>query len=162
MTGEPEFTHLDEEGRPRMVDVTGKADTARRAVAEGHIRMSVECLEAIETRSTAKGDVLQVARIAAITGGKRTGELIPLCHMLPGASLVVDLVADRDLPGVRIRTEASVAGPTGVEMEALTAAAIGLLTVYDMVKSIDRTMEIGGVRLLSKSGGRSSDWRAEG
>ncbi len=161
MTEERKLTHLDEHGQARMVDVTEKPSTARRAVAEGHIRMSRECLALIESGDAPKGDVLQTARIAAIGGGKRTGELIPLCHVLPGASITVDLETDRDLPGVRIRAVATVSGQTGVEMEALMAVTLGLLTVYDMAKAVDRSMQIGGIRLLSKSGGRSGDWKAE-
>ena len=156
----PHLTHVDEDGHPRMVDVTGKAETSRTAVAEGHVRMTSEALDAIATGRTPKGDVLQVARIAAITGGKKTSDLIPLCHALPGMSLSVDVEPDPALPGVRIRVEARVAGQTGVEMEALTVVTIGLVTVYDMVKAIDRTMRIGGIRLLSKTGGASGDWTA--
>lgn len=157
----PPLTHMDEQGRPRMVDVTEKAETRRTASAEGWIRMDPEAFDAIRSRQTAKGDVLQVARIAAITGGKRTSDLIPLCHALPGVSLTVEVTSDPDLPGVRIEAEAKVSGQTGVEMEALTAVSIGLLTVYDMVKALDRGMEIGGVRLLSKTGGKSGSWSAE-
>lgn len=160
MRDESRLTHLDDQGRPRMVDVSDKANTVRTAVAEGHIRMASEALDAIASGRTPKGDVLQVARIAAITGGKRTSDLIPLCHGLPGVSLSVDVESDPDLPGVRVRATARVTGQTGVEMEAITAVTLGLVTVYDMVKSLDRTMEIGGIRLLSKAGGKSGDWSA--
>jgi cyclic pyranopterin monophosphate synthase len=162
MSGEaPKLTHIDEEGSPRMVDVTAKDDTKRIAVAEGHITMSDVAFAAIRSGSTPKGDVLQVARIAAITGGKRTSDLIPLCHALPGVSMIVDVQQDADLPGVRIRAEARVSGQTGVEMEAIMAVSIGLVTVYDMVKAVDRRMEIGGIGLLSKSGGKSGPWSAQ-
>lgn len=154
------LTHLDEQGRPRMVDVTEKEESRRTAVARGEILMSAEALEAIRSGHTPKGEVLQVARIAGIQAGKRTGELIPLCHLLPGASIAVDLTADPDLPGVRVEARATIAAQTGVEMEALTAASVALLTVYDMVKAMDRGMVIRGVRLVDKAGGRSGDWKA--
>lgn len=155
------LTHLDAQGRPRMVDVTGKEETHRKAVAEGAIRMAPETLAAIQAGSTPKGDVLQVAQVAGIQGGKRAGELIPLCHVLPGASLSVYLDPDPELPGVRVRAEAEVRGQTGVEMEALTAASISLLTIYDMAKAMDRGMVLEGIRLVSKAGGRSGDWSRE-
>lgn len=141
-----------------MVDVSGKAGTRRRAAAEGAIRMAPATLSAILEGRTPKGDVLQVARIAGIQAGKRTGDLIPLCHMLPGASVAVDLWEDSTLPGIRVRAEASVEGQTGVEMEALTAASVALLTVYDMAKALDRGMSLEGIRLLEKEGGRSGSW----
>ena len=153
-----DLTHLDESGQARMVDVTGKTVTSRRAVAEGCIRMSQKAFEALERGDNKKGDALQVARIAAIMGGKKTSEWIPLCHPLPGLSLSVDVTTDAALPGVRISAEAKVAGPTGVEMEAITAVSAGLVTVYDMVKALDRSMEIGEIRLVSKTGGKSGDW----
>jgi len=155
---EPSLTHLDSDGRPRMVDVSEKEDTRRRAVAEGAIRMAPETLRAIEERRTPKGDVLQVAQIAGIQAGKRSAELIPLCHVLPGASLAVNLEADPDLPGVRVWAEARIKGQTGVEMEALTAASVALLTVYDMAKAMDRGMVIEGIRLVTKEGGKSGRW----
>ncbi len=124
-------------------------------MAEGWIRMAPETLAAIQEGGTSKGEVLQVARLAGIQAGKKTGDLIPLCHLLPAVSLVVDVVADPDLPGVRVRATASLRGQTGVEMEALTATAVALLTVYDMVKSMDRGMVMEGIRLVSKEGGRS-------
>ncbi len=157
-----ELTHLDESGRPRMVDVTDKAVTARSAIAEGRIRMSPETLAAIEENRTEKGDVLQVARLGGIMGGKRTGELIPLCHVLPATSIGVELVPDPDLPGIRATAAARVSGSTGVEMEALTAVTLALLTVYDMAKSLDRGMTIEGVRLVRKEGGRSGVWQVSG
>jgi cyclic pyranopterin monophosphate synthase len=156
------LTHVDAEGRPRMVNVTEKDHTERLALAEGQIRMSREAFDAIRSGTTPKGDVLQVAQIAAITGGKRTSDLIPLCHALPGVSLTVDVEPDPDLPGVRIQAEARVSGQTGVEMEAITAVSIGLVTVYDMVKAVDRGMVISGIRLVSKAGGKSGSWSAEG
>ncbi len=155
------LTHLDSEGNPRMVDVSGKVRSDRMAVAEGRIRMSAETLAAIRGGSVHKGDVLQVARLAGIMAGKRTADLIPLCHMLPGASIAVDLELDDALPGIVVRAEARVAGQTGVEMEALTAVSVGLLTVYDMAKSLDRGMVIEGVRLLRKEGGKSGTWTAD-
>jgi cyclic pyranopterin monophosphate synthase len=145
-----------------MVNVTEKDHTERLALAEGQIRMSREAFDAIRSGTTPKGDVLQVAQIAAITGGKRTSDLIPLCHALPGVSLTVDVEPDPDLPGVRIQAEARVSGQTGVEMEAITAVSIGLVTVYDMVKAVDRGMVISGIRLVSKAGGKSGSWSAEG
>jgi len=156
------LTHLDPEGRANMVDVTGKDITSRRAVAEGHILMDAETLELIEAGRTPKGDPIKVAELAGIMGGKRTADLIPLCHALPGASVQVSLEIDADLPGVRARAEAKVSGQTGVEMEALTAVAVALLTVYDMAKAVDRGMRIEGIRLVSKEGGRSGAFRADG
>jgi len=155
------LTHLDPQGLPRMVDVSEKETTQRRAVAEGAIRMAPETLSAITEGRSPKGDVLQVARIAGIQAGKRSGDLIPLCHILPGASLVVNLEEDPKLPGVRVRAEATIQGQTGVEMEALTAASVALLTVYDMVKAMDRGMVLEGIRLVSKEGGRSGSWTQE-
>lgn len=162
MSDEPSgLTHLDAEGRPRMVDVADKESSSREAAAVGRIRMSAEALRAIREGRTPKGDVLQVAELAGIMAGKRTGELIPLCHLLPATSLTVELQADEELPGVRARALARIAGRTGVEMEALTAVSVALLTVYDMVKSIDRGMRIEDVRLVRKSGGRSGTWTEE-
>jgi len=158
---EHRLTHLDEEGHPRMVDVTQKATTHREAVATGWIRMNEEAFELLQSTDNPKGDVFQVARIAAITGGKKTSDLIPLCHGLPGVTLEVDVEPDADLPGVRIRAKAIVSGQTGVEMEAITAVSLGLATVYDMVKAVDRTMEIGGIHLVSKLGGVTGRWSAE-
>ncbi len=157
---EPGLTHIGPDGAARMVDVSAKAESAREAEAEGWIRMSQEALELILEGNAPKGDVLGTARIAGIQAGKRTGELIPLCHVLPATSLEVQLDPDRSLPGVRVRATARVTGQTGVELEALTATSVALLTVYDMVKAVDRGMEIGGVRLLRKSGGRSGSWSA--
>jgi cyclic pyranopterin phosphate synthase len=156
------LTHIDEQGNPRMVDVSDKEASTRVAVAEGRIRMSADTLAAIREGKVHKGDVLQVARLAGIMAGKRTADLIPLCHMLPGASIAVDLDLDETLPGIVLRAEARITGQTGVEMEALTAVSVGLLTVYDMAKSLDRGMVIEGVRLLRKDGGKSGAWSEEG
>jgi cyclic pyranopterin phosphate synthase len=145
-----------------MVDVSAKADTTRRAVASGRIRMAAETLDRILAGNAPKGDVLGVARIAGIQAGKRTADLIPLCHVLPGASVTVTLEPDRDLPGIVVRAEAVFSGQTGVEMEALTAASVALLTVYDMAKALDRGMVIEAVRLDRKEGGRSGVWERAG
>ena len=163
MTGRDEgLTHLDAEGRARMVDVGHKDVTERLAIAEGRIVMAAETLDRIVEGRTAKGDPVQVAELAGIMAGKRTAELIPLCHALPGASITVRLQPDATIPGIAARAEASIAGRTGVEMEALTAISIALLTIYDMAKAVDRGMRIEGVRLLRKEGGASGTWDAEG
>jgi cyclic pyranopterin phosphate synthase len=156
-----ELTHLGPDGAARMVDVSDKLGTSREALAEGWIRMSPATLALIRAGDAPKGDVLGTARIAGIQAGKRTGELIPLCHILPATSVQVDLELDPELPGVRVRGTARVAGQTGVELEALTAVSVSLLTIYDMVKAADRGMEMGGIRLLKKEGGRSGSWSAE-
>ena len=156
------LTHIDNEGRPRMVDVSEKEQTARHAVATGRIITSSDTLERIMTGSVEKGGVLQVAELAGIMGGKKTHDLIPLCHQLNSANITMRLEADPDLPGIIAQAEATVTGQTGVEMEALTAVSIALLTVYDMAKSIDRGMRIEGIRLLSKKGGRSGSWTSTG
>jgi cyclic pyranopterin phosphate synthase len=156
-----DLTHLDSQGRARMVDVSGKSESNRRAVAEGYIRMAPATLAAIQAGNGPKGEVLQVARLAGIQAGKRTGELIPLCHILPGASLSVELEPDQALPGIRVRATASIQGRTGVEMEALTATSIALVTIYDMVKALDRGMVMGDIRLVSKEGGASGSWTRE-
>lgn len=154
-------THLDAEGRAHMVDVGGKPTTRRRAVAEGRISMRRGTLEAIRDGNVPKGDVLAVARLAAIGGAKRTAETIPLCHPLPLTSIEVDVeLEDADPgPGLRLVVGAAVEARTGVEMEALCGVSAGLLAVYDMCKALDRGMEIGEVRLVSKEGGRSGSWR---
>ena len=152
------LTHLDEQGAARMVDVSAKAVTAREAEATGTITMSSEALAAIHDGRVAKGDVLAVARIAGIQAAKRTSDLIPLCHPLGLSSVVVDF--ERIENGLRATATARTSGQTGVEMEAMTAAAVALLTVYDMAKAIDKARVIGEIRLLSKSGGKSGDWRA--
>jgi cyclic pyranopterin phosphate synthase len=144
-----------------MVDVGGKSETARTARAEGSIRMSAQALAAVESNAVAKGDVIGVARIAGIMAAKKTAELIPLCHPLPLTDAGVEIDVDRALPGLRVTAWASTHGKTGVEMEALTAASVALLTIYDMAKAIDRAMEISGVRLTEKRGGKSGDWTRE-
>ena len=153
-----ELTHSDADGRARMVDVGEKADTHRVARAEGTVMMSEDALSAIELNTLAKGDAISTARIAGIMAAKKTSELIPLCHNIPLTDVGVDVDFDRTLPGLRVTAWASSRGKTGVEMEALTAATVALLTIYDMAKSIDRGMEISGVRLTAKSGGKSGDW----
>ena len=155
------LSHVDSSGIARMVDVSAKDETVRRARAAGAIRMSADAFAAIRENRVAKGDVLTVARVAGIQAGKRTAELIPLCHPLPLTGLDVELALDASLPGVRCEAEARTTARTGVEMEALTAVSVALLTVYDMAKAVDRTMEIGAVRLLAKSGGRSGPWARE-
>ena len=153
------LSHVDGQGRARMVDVGAKAVTARRAVAEGRITMSRAAFDAVKANRTAKGDVLAVAELAGVAGAKRAPELIPLAHPLPLEHVVVTARLDPKLPGVRIRAETRVEAKTGVEMEALTACAVALLAVYDMVKAADRGMVIGDVRLIEKSGGRSGPWK---
>jgi len=153
------LTHLDSHGQARMVDVGGKPETARSATATGRIRMSAEALAAVRDGSGPKGDVLAAARIAGIMAAKKTGELIPLCHPLALDAVSVDFAFEAD--GVRATAQASLTGRTGVEMEALTAASVALLTIYDMAKALDKGMTIDGIRLLEKTGGKSGDWRAE-
>ena len=154
------LTHFDERGAARMVDVSGKADTRRVAVASGWIRMRAETFALVRSGTSKKGDVLGVARIAAIQAAKRTSELIPLCHPIALTSVAVDFTLDE--PGARVECRATVecTGPTGVEMEALTAVQVGLLTIYDMCKAVDRGMTIDAVRLLEKHGGKSGDYVA--
>ena len=156
MTG---LTHLDETGAARMVDVGDKERTKRQAVATGRIAMSAEALALVRDASANKGDVLAVARVAGIMAAKRTAELIPLCHPLPLSKVTIDL--DATDTGVTVTATCATTGQTGVEMEALTAATVALLTVYDMVKAVDKAMTIDGVRLLTKTGGKSGDWAAE-
>jgi cyclic pyranopterin monophosphate synthase len=154
-----DLTHLDAEGRARMVDVGEKAETARTAFAEGSITMSLDALDAIERHALSKGDAIAAARIAGIMAAKRTAELIPLCHPIALTDAGVDLEVERSLPGVRVTAWASTRGRTGVEMEALTAVTVALLTIYDMAKSLDRGMQISDVRLIEKRGGKSGDWK---
>ena len=153
------LTHLDDAGNAAMVDVSAKAETLREAVAEGRITMSAEALAAIREGAVKKGDVLATARIAGIMAAKKTSELIPLCHPLMLSKVAVDFAFEDD--GIRVTAMTRLSGPTGVEMEALTAASVALLTIYDMAKALDKGMVIGGVRLLEKRGGKSGDWRAE-
>jgi len=152
------LTHVDEAGAAHMVDVSAKAETTRQAVARGRITMSAEAARAIMEGSAKKGDVLAVARVAGIMAAKKTAELIPLCHPLMLAKVALDLAADES--GVTATATVSTTGQTGVEMEALTAVSIALLTVYDMAKAIDKGMIIGAISLLEKTGGKSGDWRA--
>ena len=151
-------THLDETGAASMVDVGAKSATRRRAVAGGRITMSAAALEAVRTGNAPKGDILSTARIAGIMAAKRTADLIPLCHPLALSHVGVDFAWEAD--GITVTATAATSGPTGVEMEALTAASVALLTLYDMAKALDRAMVLGDIRLLEKSGGRSGDWRA--
>jgi cyclic pyranopterin phosphate synthase len=151
------LTHLDEDGAARMVDVGAKASTAREAVASGRIDMSHEAAAAIAQGLVKKGDVLAVARVAGIMAAKRTADLIPLCHPIALSAVTVDFALDD--AGVTVTATARTAGQTGVEMEALTAASVALLTIYDMAKALDKAMVIGGVRLEAKTGGKSGDWR---
>jgi cyclic pyranopterin phosphate synthase len=153
------LTHLDEQGRARMVDVGDKPVSERIASAEGAVRMSPQAFELVAAQGVAKGDVLAVAEVAGIMGAKRTGDLIPLCHPLDLDLVQVEARLEPELPGVRITAVAKATGRTGVEMEALTAVAVACLTVYDMVKAVDRSMVIEDVRLVSKSGGTRGDWR---
>jgi cyclic pyranopterin monophosphate synthase len=156
------LSHLDDTGRARMVDVSDKPMATRTASAEGMVRMSRAAFEEVQAQSVAKGDVLAVAQVAGITAAKRTGELIPLCHPLGLEAIEVRLDLDPELPGVRVAATAKVVGRTGVEMEALTAVTVACLTVYDMVKAVDREMVIDAVRLMSKTGGTRGDWRRAG
>jgi len=153
------LTHVSRSGRPRMVDVSDKPSTARRAVAEAFVEVEQETLTAIIDGAVGKGDVLTVAEMAGVMGAKRTSELIPLCHPIPLTDLVVEITPERAASGLRIRATAATVAPTGVEMEALTAASVAALTVYDMVKGVDRGAAIRDVRLLEKTGGKSGEWR---
>jgi len=152
------LTHVDRRGRPRMVDVSAKPPTARRAVAEAEVAVSPETMSLVIDGGNEKGDVLTVAELAGVMAGKRTADLIPLCHPLPLTDLFVSISPDRAAGVLRVRAEAATTGPTGVEMEALTAAAVAALTVYDMVKGVERGVEVRALRLLSKTGGKSGEW----
>ncbi|WP_339825606.1 cyclic pyranopterin monophosphate synthase MoaC [uncultured Parasphingorhabdus sp.] len=153
------LTHIDGDGAAHMVDVGGKADTVREAHAEGRITMKMEVLEAIKANAMKKGDVLATARIAGIMAAKKTSDLIPLCHPLALTKVAVDFTFLDD--GIKVSSMARLTGKTGVEMEALTACSVALLTIYDMSKAMQKDMEISDIRLLSKSGGKSGDWTAE-
>lgn len=155
------LTHFDAEGHAHMVDVSDKPVTARIAVAEGAVRMLPETLAMITEGRAAKGDVLSVARLAGIMGAKRTADLIPLCHPLPITKVAVELTADPDLPGVRVEATVKTTGQTGVEMEALTAVTTACLTIYDMVKAVEKSMQIEGIRLVLKEGGKSGRYEAQ-
>ncbi len=156
------LTHLDATGAAHMVDVSSKAETAREAVAEGFVTMGAEALAAIRSGQARKGDVIATARIAGIMAAKKTSDLIPLCHPLPITKVSVDIEETADGTGLHVIATVRVTGQTGVEMEALTAASITCLTIYDMAKAIDKAMTIGPVRLLTKTGGKSGDWRRDG
>jgi cyclic pyranopterin phosphate synthase len=153
------LTHIDRGGAARMVDVSEKPATERIAVAEGFVRMSAATLAVVRSGNAKKGDVLGAARIAGIMAAKRTHELIPLCHPLPVTKVTVDITPDPDLPGFAVRATVKVTGQTGVEMEALTAVSVACLTIYDMVKAVERGMRIEGIRLLEKRGGKSGHYK---
>jgi cyclic pyranopterin phosphate synthase len=155
-----DLTHFDERGQARMVDVSAKSETARTAVAAAHIRMRAETLRRITGATAEKGDVLGTARLAGIMAAKRTSDLVPLCHPLPITRVGVELAVDEALPGIRIEATVGTTGRTGVEMEALTAASVAALTIYDMLKAVERGMEISGIRLILKDGGKSGRWEA--
>ena len=152
------LTHLDDEGRPRMVDVSGKVSTARTATAEGSLSCSQDALDKVRSGSAPKGSVIRTAELAGIMAAKRTSELIPLCHPLPLTRVEVAVDIDDGLPGFRVRAEVRTDAVTGVEMEALTAVSVACLTLFDMLKAVDRTMVIGGIAVTSKTGGKSGDW----
>ena len=159
-TGSPALTHIDARGEARMVDVSEKPGTGRVAVAEGSVIMAKATLEMILSGNAKKGDVFGAARIAGIMAAKRTHELIPLCHPLALSKVVLDIEPDPKLPGCVVRATVKVTGPTGVEMEALTAVAVACLTIYDMIKAVERGVRIEGIHLLEKSGGKSGHYRA--
>jgi cyclic pyranopterin phosphate synthase len=161
VAGQKKLTHLGARGEAHMVDVSAKAVTEREAVAGGRVVMQATTLDIVRKGDAKKGDVLGTARIAGIMAAKRTHELIPLCHPLAISQIEVELSPNAKLPGIDVRARVKVAGKTGVEMEALTAVAVTCLTIYDMVKAIDRGMRIEGIRLLEKSGGRSGHYRAK-
>ena len=158
MTG---LTHFDDEGRAHMVDVSDKPVTARIAIARGVVRMSPETVALITEGRAKKGDVLGVARLAGIMAAKKTADLIPLCHPLPITKVALDLTADRDLPGVWVEATVKTGGQTGVEMEALTAVTVACLTIYDMLKAVERSMIIDGIHLVMKDGGKSGRYEAK-
>ncbi|MET3592604.1 MULTISPECIES: cyclic pyranopterin monophosphate synthase MoaC [Mesorhizobium] len=155
------LTHLGAKGEANMVDVGDKAETTRTAIAEGFVTMQPQTLEMILAGDAKKGDVLGTARIAGIMAAKKTHELVPLCHPLLLTKVAVDIEPDRALPGLKVTALARVTGKTGVEMEALTAASVACLTIYDMAKAADRAMVISGIRLVEKTGGKSGDYKAE-
>jgi cyclic pyranopterin monophosphate synthase len=154
------LTHIGAEGEARMVDVSEKEATSRVAIAEGRVRMAAATLAAILAGDAKKGDVIGAARIAGILAAKKTADLIPLCHPLSLSKVSIDIAPDDALPGLAVRAEARCVGPTGVEMEAMTAVSVACLTIYDMAKAIDRGMSIEGLRLIEKRGGKSGEWRA--
>lgn len=154
-------THIDEAGRARMVDISDKPATARTATAEGRLACLPDTLAAVRDGQAPKGAVIATAELAGVMAAKRTADLIPLCHPIALTKVAVTIETDADLPGFLVRAEVKTSGATGVEMEALTAVSAACLTLFDMLKAIDRTMEIGGIRVLAKEGGRSGSWRAE-
>lgn len=158
----PKLTHIAQNGEAHMVDVGAKAETVRKATAEGVVRMKPETLTLIQEGNAKKGDVIATARLAGIMGAKQTASLIPLCHPLMLSKIAVDIAVDPALPGLHVVATASLTGKTGVEMEALTAVTIACLTIYDMAKAADREMEIGEIRLVEKSGGKSGDFKRAG
>jgi len=158
---DPKLSHFDDRGQAHMVDVSAKPVTDRVAVAEGMVRMSAETLALITEGRAKKGDVLSVARLAGIMAAKKTSDLIPLCHPLPVTKVAVELTPDPTLPGIRIEATVKTSGQTGVEMEALTAVSVAALTVYDMVKAVEKSMAIDGIRLTLKDGGKSGRYEAK-
>ena len=156
-----DLTHFNAKGEAHMVDVSDKAHTDRIAIARGHVKMQKATFDMIAEGRAKKGDVLSVARLAGIMGAKKTPDLIPLCHPLAITKVTVDLTLNPDLPGVDIEASVKTTGQTGVEMEALTAASVAGLTVYDMIKAVDKTMEIGAIRVVLKDGGKSGRYTAE-
>ncbi len=161
MSKPDKLTHIGASGEAHMVDVGDKAETERMAVAEGHVVMAPETLALIRDGDARKGDVIGTARLAGIMAAKQTSTLIPLCHPLMLSKVSVDIAEDDALPGLHVRATVKLTGKTGVEMEALTAVSVACLTIYDMAKAVDRGMEIGSIRLVSKSGGKSGDWRRD-
>ena len=155
------LTHFDATGQAHMVDVSDKPVTARVAVAEGFVVMSAETLALVTSGSAKKGDVLGIARLAGIMGAKKTADLIPLCHPLPITKVALELTADESLPGIRVEATVKTGGQTGIEMEALTAVSIACLTIYDMVKAVEKSMRIEGIRLVLKDGGKSGRYEAQ-
>ncbi|ACI93419.1 molybdenum cofactor biosynthesis protein C [Afipia carboxidovorans OM5] len=161
MTDNPTLTHIDAKGEAHMVDVSAKDATERVAVAEGFVIMSTATLDLIVQGNAKKGDVLGTARVAGIMAAKRTSDLIPLCHPLALSKVTLDIVPDDKLPGCRVEASVKVKGPTGVEMEALTAVSVACLTIYDMIKAVERGVHIEGIRLLEKRGGKSGHYKHE-
>ncbi|MEM7068187.1 MAG: cyclic pyranopterin monophosphate synthase MoaC [Pseudomonadota bacterium] len=155
------LTHLNQSGEAHMVDVGDKDTTKREATACGHVRMQADTLQTVLEGNAKKGDVISVARIAGIMAAKKTSDLIPLCHPIGLSKVTVEIEADESLPGLQVRATAAVSGQTGVEMEALTACSVACLTIYDMVKAADRGMEISGIALLEKKGGKSGYWKRD-
>jgi len=159
MSEERKLTHIDASGEAHMVDVGDKAETTRIATAQGFVRMLPETLTLIREGNAKKGDVIGTARLAGIMAAKKTSDLIPLCHPLMLTKVSVEIEDDAALPGLRVTATAKLSGKTGVEMEALTAVSVACLTIYDMAKAADKGMEIGGIQLMTKSGGKSGDWQ---